>query len=784
MEIITLVKANIRHKKGSFTSIIILMAIISAALLSMLSVQDDIFHSISDAHDRINTENIISMIDKSKLSDDLLDSIKNNKQVRDVQCVDTIPADQYMFNGKEYSGNTAFMQELKPGYRLFRQDGKDYLSETPELKQGECYISRGMQTNISCELGDHITITTSSGDYDLKIAGIIEEPMMGAAVIGWKNIYISHEDYKKIYQANQKLTGQKEGVCTIITQMGIYKAEACDLSDNQFARQLNLDTGFADMSYGTSTREQSIHYTYLFPEIICSILMAFVLLLFVVVIVVMCHSISSGIEMEYATLGVMKSQGFSKGKIRIIYIIQYLMAQIIGVLLGIVPAVPLGRFVGNVFSPITGILSSGRISVGKYMLIISCVFLISILCMMVITGKIAKISPVRAISGGKAGIWFDSRLRVPISQRALSPSLALRQFTSNKRQYISIIIIVSILVYFMVTMMVLGNLITAKSAWESMGFTYSDVNVNFRENADELTMTEIEGVIEGYSGIESSWHSCGNYYFSINGEQVMACIWGVPEEVKAIIEGRIPLYDNEIVLTEITADNMGLEVGDKVTVGYRGRKEDYIISGLNQYLNDAGNNFSMTKSAASKLYEKCGIMYIGYTLEDRSVGQSIADELNEKYGDILEAAYVDDFVDEIYQIAINAMTAVVYAFSIIFAVVVVHMVCTKAFLRERRDIGIFKAVGFTSGRLRLQFAVRFLIVAVLGSVIGSVLAAAFSEDMLSLILRMMGISDFNVPFHVMIFALPVVLICVCFFVFAYFAARKIKKVEVKELVVE
>ena len=62
MEIITLVKANIRHKKGSFTSIIILMTIISAALLSMLSVQGDAFHSISDAHDRVHTENIISMI--------------------------------------------------------------------------------------------------------------------------------------------------------------------------------------------------------------------------------------------------------------------------------------------------------------------------------------------------------------------------------------------------------------------------------------------------------------------------------------------------------------------------------------------------------------------------------------------------------------------------------------------------------------------------------------------------------------------------------------------------
>ncbi len=784
MEIITLVRANIRHRKGSFTSIVILMMIISSALLAILSIQDDIYHSIEEAHQRLQTGDVISMMDTKEWSEDMWRRIKENELVEDIQCTDTIPVDTYRYNDREYSGNTIFLQELKPGYRLFHPDGRGYLTDPPELKTGECYVSRGMQTNLSCRIGDRITMAAPSGDHVFRIAGVIEDPMLGASVIGWKNVYISHEDFQMIQGENQKLPGRGKEASMAVTQIAIYKSQDCGLTDERFARELNLETGFADMSFGVITKQQSMHYTYLFPEIICSILIIFVLLLVVVVVVIICHSISSGIEMEYTTLGVMKSQGFSQERIRIIFIVQYLLAQAAGVLAGIFPAMPLNRMAEYIFSPITGILPEGKLSLDMYVVVIAGIFAFSILCMVIITGRIAKISPVRAMAGGRKEIWFDSRGRLPITKRALSASLALRQFTSNKRQYAGITAIVSILVFFMVTMMVLGNVITATSAWESMGIIYSDIDIKYKGEPSQETVGEVERIIKKYSGIDGAWRSCGNYYFSVDGEQIMTCIWSVPEEIRAVSQGRVPLYDNEIVMTEIAADRMGLKVGDKVTIGYQDRKAEYMISGLNQYMNDAGNNISMTKSAAGHLGNSFFVWYWGYILSDRSVGRQTADEINKSFGDELEAVYNEELMDETYQLAIHFMTAVVYIFSLIFAVVVVYMVCARAFLRERRDIGIYKAVGFTAGRLRLQFAVRFLIVAASGSLFGSGLAAACSEKLLSSFLRMVGISSFQVPFGFLTFAVPVLLICLCFFGFAFLAAGRIKKVEVKELVAE
>jgi uncharacterized protein YoxC len=111
------------------------------------------------------------------------------------------------------------------------------------------------------------------------------------------------------------------------------------------------------------------------------------------------------------------------------------------------------------------------------------------------------------------------------------------------------------------------------------------------------------------------------------------------------------------------------------------------------------------------------------------------------------------------------------------------MFCKKAFLQERKDIGIYKSLGFTSTKLRLQFAVRFLIVSLIGSAFGAVLSVLFTQPILTATFRILGVSVFNAQFTVMSFVIPILIVAVSFFVFSFFASRKIKKVEIKELVV-
>ncbi len=188
--------------------------------------------------------------------------------------------------------------------------------------------------------------------------------------------------------------------------------------------------------------------------------------------------------------------------------------------------------------------------------------------------------------------------------------------------------------------------------------------------------------------------------------------------------------------------------------------------------------FAMSLEGA-KVFGMDSVWFAGYSLGSPDKNKLIADKLNAAYGDILRATANADggMLEDTYTIAINGMKAVIYIFSVLFALVVVMMVCTKTFIQEKRDIGIYKALGFTAVNLRLQFAIRFFLVALAGSLLGTVLSILFSGRLLSSLLRSMGITNFTVRF-------TVALICVCFFLFAFFASGKVKRVEVRELVTE
>lgn len=748
MEILTLLKANIRHKKGSFVSIILLMIIISMSMTSIFSVQDNYKASIDDALEQVDAGNITIIMESEKLTDELLNSVKNHEMVEHVKTTKAILSDKAELNGKTEL-NPCFLRRLSDEYKIFNSDMTAYESETPALKRGEIYLPHGLTTKLGCAVGDTITLTIMGQEYDFKIKGFVAEPLVGAFVIGMKQVFISDVDFDRLSASIKSVETEQNS--SDFTLFQVYKSSECTLSDGKFIRQLNLDTGINDYAVASLTKTQSAYYTGLFPDIVLKMLIVFIAFLLVVEFIVMQHSISTGIEMDYVNLGVLKSQGFTKGKISAVFVLQYLIAEFVGGVVGIILSLPLTNVLNSVFMSLISLVSENKASVGKSMLLIVGILVLSGLFILYLTRSVGKISPVRAISGAKKEIYFDSRIKTPICRTGLSASLALRQFNSNKRRY--------------------------------FGTIYGEVGLSFKEKVDDETLEKIEETIERYSAIEKRYRYT-NRYMSIEGEQIACQVYKTQDELEHFItKGRAPIYDNEIVITEILADELDLKMGDEVTVSCDGKSAKYVISGIFVSLSDTGKTFAMLFNSAEKL----GIDRIAhafYRLSDPEMKDKIVRVLNISYGNILEASVVDDQMIGTYTMAVSAMKAVIYTFSIIFALVVVVMVCSKMFMQEKTDIGIYKALGFTSTNLRIQFAVRFLIVSIVGSAIGSVLSVLFSGKLLVSLLRLIGVTNFAMEYTADSFIVPICLICVCFFIFAYMASRKIKSVEVRELVVE
>lgn len=779
MEILTLIKANIRRKKGSFISVILLTLIITMSVTTILSINESALKGVNNANEIRDTPDLFVIYSSRDLTDDLVEKVRADGRVKRVNIAEAIMSDKAVMGDNDYS-NAMMLTRCDENTRLLRSDLNGIEENTPVLQKGELYVPQGALTVLHGKVGDKISIETSDGEHEFVVKGILLDPTMGASVIGFKTFCISDEDFSEI-EALVSEAGNEYGLGKIL---GIYKADDCTLASGQFRRQLNLDTDVTNMAVGSLTKDMSIHYTTLFPEIVSSVLIVFVMFLLIIVVIVTVHSISVEIETNYVTFGVLKAQGFNKNKIRMLFLCQYLLAEMIGAALGIALSIPLIKLTSNIFVTITAIPAAASVPAGIIALILSALFLLSAVSIFFVTMKINRISPVRAISGAKKDIYFDSRMNVPISRKFLSPSLALRQFTAAKRRYAGTLVIVAILVFFMMTITQLANAINSRSAMESMGAIVSDVDISPKEKLSDNDYKMIENEIERFSKIKRVYY-LNSSYFAFDGEEMYCSAYKDPSVIP-VLKGRSPIYNNEIAVSPILLDEFDLKIGDEVTIGWKDEKEKYIISGTVQLMNDTGRAFIISYAAAGKIgYDAA--LWGCYALEngdDEELYQKIADALNEKFGDIIKAEVSGELLDDTYDIAIGAMQMIIYVFSVLFAFVVTHMVCSKAFIQERTDIGIYKAVGFTSYHLRIQFAVRFLIVSVLGSAVGALMSVLFSDRLLSGLLRSIGITRFVVDFTAFSFAATVALICLCFFVFAYLVSRRIKSVAVRELVVE
>ena len=794
MDIIKLIRSNIRYKKGSFKGIMILMMIIALSVSVIVSLKRNFPNSIESTYDRKYDANITLNIRSEFLTDEMVEELKDNPLVGDVSVIDALcPYRCTYSNGKNESFDTRFIAQNDTIDSIWNEDMTDIVTEVPKLSKGEVYLSRVLKDYDNLKIGDKMTVYFEGASYEFTIKGFVEEPACGSSFISLKVSFISQEDFDEIADNRKKaLADDPEISLDLYKIVYITKADDCDLTDNKFAQEINKTSDIESYAQGVLTRSESLYYHGLMPDIILNIFLSFVIILVVIVFVVMSNSISSSIEMNYTDLGILKAQGFDSSRLKLVFLGQYMLAEIIGIVLGFILSVPVVIYLPRAFESIVGIKIVGGVAVGASLLILLGVLIISALYIMLISKKVGTISPIRAISGGKCEVFFDSRLTLPIKGRALSPSLAFRQFTSGGKRYVASILIASLLVFFLMTMTGMTDAVSSENAQRAMGATSENItiSVDTEERSPENTeyvrnqFESIEDIIREYSDIEERYGFEGTYMV-LNGEKLY-CRMADDEEVFTVTKGRAPLYENEIVVSQIYAEDMGYNIGNVLEVSYRGRKKNCVISGFITDITDAGRFFGMNSEAAAYFIDDFIVQYVGYKLSDPDRAEEIKDKIeSELSGDIFISVYSEDgSAPRLITTIAYSIKAVIYIISVIFALVVVSMICTKTFVREKIDIGIYKALGFTSRNLRLQFAVRFLIVAFFGIIIGTTLSLILSEKLLSYMLRSMGIVNFVIDYRFITVFLPIAAVALCYFLFAYMAAGKTKRVEVRSLITE
>ena len=782
MENKTLLKANLKRHKGALFGIFILTLLACAALGTVLTVWSNSEEYIRNELERAGFGELTAWV--ANLSDTaaLENSIEALEEIERVEAQSLIYSN-YVANEIESDseGQLITYNPKDNRYRFFSDDLSGYVERPETITLGEVYVSPSMVSMLGINIGDEITfpIARAGRNLTLTVKGFYEDPFMGSSMIGMKGFLISEADR---YIALDII--HNAGIDALArdgAMLHIFGAEESRLTVSELNSLLNEQTALAEYTESVHSKEAISGFMLILQNAFSGILLAFVLVLLFVILIVLSHSISSAIASDFVNMGILKTVGLNSNRLRLLQLIQYGISVMSGLIIGFLLSVPLGGIIADATLTTTGVLIPGTPPLIALTLAVVLLVLVLSLFIFIRTRKIGKITPMKAIRGET-----DGAVKIVKKPAAFGGNihfrLAFRQLMSGTNRYIGAFVVALLLVFF-------ASMVGRMDAWlgsDGKGmmdaFNPADHDIGV-QSFGELTQEEFEKTIREYTEITDTY-VLAMPTASLNGISYTANVIDEPERFH-ILKGRTCIADNEIVITEFIAANFGLAIGDTVTVRGDNGSGEYIISGIYSCANDMGDNFGMSREGYLKIGRDSSNLWCWhYFLADSSQKGAITEALESAYGGDIHIH--ENTWPGLFGIisAMKVLLALMYALVIIFILVVTVMTGRKILSAEQKDLGIYKAMGFSSANLRLTFALRFAFVSVVGGLVGTLLAAAVTDPLVSAVMKLAGISNFvSTPNSVSVI-LPMVVVAVLFTVFGWLSAGKIKKVPLTVLVAD
>ena len=797
MEVSTIVKANIKTHRAQFVGVVIMMIIAVIGTIGFSSVIGSVDHSLVEEYDAIDGPDLIMMENSWHVTDEVLSALDECETIKDYSYSSAVGVHKIsVTNGTEdqFYPSSTFLIADDGSCPVINDDFSGLMSERPVLNRGEIYVASGITETINANVGDKVTVRSESSSMEFTIKGLIEQPL-AASTIGWKIIYVCQEDFDEYYDMiHSTYDGMGYESDYDFTLLTFHKADP-NMSDMDFNKSINKASGLLDVATGEISRNMILNFSGMMVTVVSSILVGIAVILFIVLLVVVAHNIGTSVKTDYKQLGIYKSQGFDSKKLRLIYLWQYMTAEIIGMGIGLVGAYLFLMLMLKLFAPLVGFAITPRINILFAFIVCVAVLIISAIAIYICTAKIGKISPQKAISEGRDDVSFSSKIQFPISKRLLSASVATRNITSSIGQYVGTVITAMILSCFAILVFLGNDTLSAKNTWLSISQSGELEIYNYGKlSSDEVE--DVYDIVSSHANVQDMY-SYTTYNVSCEETKVFTFIYEEGNQVKCIVDGRAPIYDNEIAVGVGIISATNKNIGDTLTLTNGDKSYEYLIVGCVNTTSDAGNIFCLGMDAGRHigLDDRQDYMTAVFVLENPDDPnewypyedtQVIADELRDYItdGSIRPTAIDSDYTENLIGSVIRIVQIAVVILAIVFVLIIVAMACTKSFNIERKMLGIYKAMGFTSMRLRLQFAIRYALVFAFGSGLGIIVSKLAVKPFYNSIFGTLGCIDMPVNFTLEGFLYPVIIVVGAAFVGALLASRKIKKVDVNVLVTE
>ena len=672
--------------------------------------------------------------------DDYLEGCDLLTEYEKIQSINIMRDDFYIIeengNLKDYNiGNTIVVQPSYDSFmKVFDEDG-----ELLQLETGEIALPNAEVEDRDLKIGDRLQITIGEVTQEFTLAIIMKDVTFGSKMIGFKRAVISDVDYEKFQQ-------QENMVYTNLYCVNSedIKAFRADWQKQNFLVISQIVKSSLEMAYVMDMLVAAI----LIIVSVCLILISFLVLRFTIVFT---------LQEDFKEIGIMKAIGIRDKGIKGIYLVKYLGIAVIAAVVGVILSVPFGEL----------LLEQTMVNIVVketenhfYIHILSGVLIVAVVlvfCNMT-ANQLKKYSAIDAIRSGSNGERYEAKSRMKLWRNKVlktSTFMAWNDIVSNPKRFM--VLILTFCVGTMLIQLPLSafHTLTEEQIAPYFGMPIADAYIDNGEAeqyiADkdiariEADLKEIEQTIAdheltGHAGIALGYTmSCYS-----NDEEERFSFYTVREtgslqESYVILEGRIPTAEDEIMLTDVSAEKMGVVVGDTVTYSFKDGEQKFIVTGLYQSMLNMGDGAYFSKSAKPDSEYLAGIFCMYVEIEELEAKEAIAklQELFPDYGiqdisEMMESMSGD--VADILDVIIKLITIVVLIINSLITVLVMKAMMIK----ERGDIALLRSLGFTNKSIRGWLIQRVVIVLAIAIVLGSVLSKLLEPVTIVPIFGMMG----------------------------------------------
>jgi putative ABC transport system permease protein len=527
----------------------------------------------------------------------------------------------------------------------------------------------------------------------------------------------------------------------------------------------------------------------LMASILSVMMMAFAVIIAAVCLIVVRFRIGNSIEDDMTKIGSLKAMGYTSRQIILSIIMKFVYIATIGSIAGISLSYLTTPAISDVLAH-----QSGLMWVQGFDSVISVISLFVILLFVVIVSSIAsrrihKLHPIVALRGGIITHSFrKNRLPLHKSAGSLPFVLALKSMLQNVKQSIMIVIIfiaVSFASTFAVVMFY-NTTIDTKTFAETPGIEISNAQAVLNANADNRKLVDsISSLndVRKVQFVDTAMIKVDNYDVPVYIMDDYS-----KKETNAVYTGRYPLHSNEVVIAGYLADMMEKKLGDSVTLKIGDKQAEFIITGFSQGANMGGLNASIRHDGILKLNPDFKQVSLQIYLNKDVKADEFVKELEDIYGDsIVKTVNMDKEFKQgmgMYTSIISKLGIAILVVTILVIVLVLYFVINSLVTRKKRELGIQKAVGFTTLQLMNQLSLGFLPPIVTGVLIGSILGITQTNAIMSAAQRGMGIMKANyiiTPLWIALFGVAVVIFS---YIISMFITYRIRKISAYALVSE